>query len=261
VSCQADGCPDDLIRVRLRWSEIITSEAARDLDAARIRRLGYDPQDPDSVRRYLQDADNFDGGDWYPWHSEFSEHARRIDADNAEISSVIIEGAAHPQAEGVAVKYTVYAKRPEVIVYAIEAGSPEEAGERYLTDGEETGSYLDGDTEVTVEPAAVPRGQCEFCHAADAALTAVLAADPDQAVCGACHADPRLPTVSLAAVSDSRPVYVVSRGDLARIAGREVTDTEAARIAGAIGNSTASEAIGDAVVQVCGYPAEPDESD
>lgn len=103
------------------------------------------------------------------------------------------------------------------------------------------------------------RGQCEFCHAADAALVAVLSADPDQAVCEACHADPRLPTVSLAAVSDSRPVYVVSRGDLARIAGREVTDGEAARIARAIGNSTASEAIGEAVVQVCGYPAEPGE--
>ena len=83
--------PGDLIRVRVRWSEIVTSEATRDLDATRIRRLGYDPQDPDSIARYLCDADSFDGDDWYPWHSEFSEHARRIDADSAEISSVAIE--------------------------------------------------------------------------------------------------------------------------------------------------------------------------
>lgn len=83
--------PGDIIRVRVRWSEIVTREAARDLDATRIRRLGYDPQDPDSIARYLRDADSFDGDDWYPWHSEFSEHARRIDADNAEISSVTIE--------------------------------------------------------------------------------------------------------------------------------------------------------------------------
>jgi hypothetical protein len=102
------------------------------------------------------------------------------------------------------------------------------------------------------------RGQCEFCHAADVNLAAVLSADPDQVVCEACHADPRLPTVSLAAVNDGRPVYVVSRGDLARLAGREVTDSEAARIARAIGNSTASEAIGDAVWQVCGPPGTGD---
>lgn len=111
--------------------------------------------------------------------------------------------------------------------------------------------------------AAVPpgsgRGQCESCHATDVALEAVLSADPDQVVCGACHADRHLATVSLAAVNDSRPVYVLSRGDLARIAGREVTGRDAARIAKAIGNSTVSEAIADAVWQVCGYPAEPDE--
>jgi hypothetical protein len=52
---------------------------------------GYDPQDPESVTRYLQAADSFNGDDWYPWHSEFSEHARHIDADHAEISSVTIE--------------------------------------------------------------------------------------------------------------------------------------------------------------------------
>jgi len=56
-------------------------------------------------------------------------------------------------------------------------------------------------------------------------------------------------------------VYVVSRGDLTRIAGREVTDSEAKRVAEAIGNSTPSGAVGDAVLQVCGYLDEPGESD
>jgi hypothetical protein len=88
---QSEDEPGGLIRVRLTWSEIVTSEATRDLDATRIRRLGYNPQDPDSIARYLRDADSFDGDDWYPWHSEFSGHARRIDAYSAEISSVTIE--------------------------------------------------------------------------------------------------------------------------------------------------------------------------
>lgn len=81
----------DVVRARVRWSEIVTREAVRDLDAARMRRLGYDPRDPDSVKRYLQDADDFDGDDWYPWHAEYGEHARHIDTDNAEISAVTIE--------------------------------------------------------------------------------------------------------------------------------------------------------------------------
>jgi hypothetical protein len=158
------------------------------------------------------------------------------------------------------VKYTVYEKRTELIAYEIEADDPDDAEGRYLTDGVETGSRLDGDSEVTVEPAAVRRGQCEFCHAIDMVLEAVLSGDPDQVVCAACHADPRVPTVSLAVVTDSRPAYVVSRGDLARIAGREVTDGEAKRIVKAIDNGAASEAIGEAVWQVCGPPAEPDQS-
>lgn len=81
----------ETVRVCVVWSEVVTREAARDLDATRMRRLGYDPQDPDSVTRYLQDADDFDGDDWYPWHSEFSEHARRIDVGDAEIISVTVE--------------------------------------------------------------------------------------------------------------------------------------------------------------------------
>jgi hypothetical protein len=88
---QPQGEQVNVVRVRVTWSEIVTSEAARDLDAARMRRLGYDPQNPDTIVRYLQEADSFDGDDWYPWHSEFSEHARRIDADHAEIRSVTIE--------------------------------------------------------------------------------------------------------------------------------------------------------------------------
>jgi hypothetical protein len=91
ITDQAGHGPGEVVRVRVRWSEVITSEATRDLDATRMRRLGYDPHDPDSVTRYLQDADGFDGNDWYPWHSEFSEHARRIDADQTEIRSVTIE--------------------------------------------------------------------------------------------------------------------------------------------------------------------------
>jgi hypothetical protein len=41
--------PGDTIRVRVRWSEIVTREASRELDATRMRRLGYDPQDPHSI--------------------------------------------------------------------------------------------------------------------------------------------------------------------------------------------------------------------
>jgi hypothetical protein len=81
----------EVVRVRLTWSEIVTREAYRDLDASRMRRLGYDSRDPESIRRYLEDADGFDGADWYPWHSEFGEHARHIGTDDAEISSVGIE--------------------------------------------------------------------------------------------------------------------------------------------------------------------------
>ena len=117
---------------------------------------------------------------------------------------------------------------------------------------------MDGDTEVTVESPAARRGYCEFCHAADVELAAVLSADPDQEVCEACHANPRVPTISHAVVSDDRPAYVVSRGDLARIAGREVNDSEVARILKTIENSTAMEAIGEAARQVCGSPPEPE---
>ena len=69
----------------------------------------------------------------------------------------------------------------------------------------EAGSPMDGDTEVTVESPAARRGYCEFCHAADVELAAVLSADPDQEVCEACHANPRVPTISHAVVSDDRP--------------------------------------------------------
>lgn len=108
------------------------------------------------------------------------------------------------------------------------------------------------------QPAAARHGQCGFCRAADVVLAAVLSADPDQEVCEPCHADPRVPTVSRAVVGDDRPAYVVSRGDLARDAGREVTDSEVDRILAAIDNGTAPEAISDAVWQVCGSPAEPE---
>jgi hypothetical protein len=85
--------PEEDIRVRVRWSEVVWTEATRELDAARIRRLGYDPADVASLEQYLTDADDFTGDDWYPWHSEFAgaDNARRIDAGDAEICAVVIE--------------------------------------------------------------------------------------------------------------------------------------------------------------------------
>lgn len=94
---------------------------------------------------------------------------------------------------------------------------------------------------------------CEWCEE-PAEIVAVLGSDNDTRLCARCHADPRVPTISLAALADQTPVYVVTRADLARMAWRDVTDEEAARIAEAIGHSTAGEAVGDAVFAVCGSP-------
>lgn len=82
--------PDEMIRVSLTWTEVVTREAWRDLTTAPIRRRGYNPRDPESVRRYLLAADDFDGIDWYPWHSEFAEDSRRIDTSDAQIVTVAI---------------------------------------------------------------------------------------------------------------------------------------------------------------------------
>jgi hypothetical protein len=113
-----------------------------------------------------------------------------------------------------------------------------------------------------VEPATEgDRGQCEFCTARDVALTAALSGDPDQLVCAACHADEQVPTVALSVLADDRPAWTVTRGDLARLAGRALTDAELAPVVKAIGNSTAFEAIADAVIQVCGYPPAADDED
>jgi hypothetical protein len=38
---------------------------------------------------------------------------------------------------------------------------------------------------------------CESCLATKVLLVARLVADPDQLVCGTCHDDPRIPTISL----------------------------------------------------------------
>lgn len=55
------------------------------------------------------------------------------------------------------------------------------------------------------------------------------------------------------------PVWAVTRSRVEELAGRRVTDEEAARIAKAIDFSTANEAVEDAVLQVCGYPPEEDD--
>lgn len=53
----------------------------------------------------------------------------------------------------------------------------------------------------------------------------------------------------------------ITYADLDLIAGREVTDDEAERIADCIDNSTASESIAAAVEQVCGLPDDDDDED
>lgn len=121
------------------------------------------------------------------------------------------------------------------------------------------GSYLDGRHGVTVEPAA-QSGQCAACRRAGVALAAALA-DGDgcgRLVCADCHLNPRVPTVSLAALGDCRPVYVLARGDITRLAGHEVTDEEAERVKNAL---ALQEAVNSAVEQVCGFPEEYDPDD
>jgi hypothetical protein len=51
-------------------------------------------------------------------------------------------------------KYLVYERRAETVVYSVEAASEEDAEARYLKDGEEVDSYLSDDREVEVEPGA-----------------------------------------------------------------------------------------------------------
>jgi hypothetical protein len=50
VMKQSHGESDDLIRVRVRWSEVVTCDGARDLDATRIRRLGTTRKTRDQSR-------------------------------------------------------------------------------------------------------------------------------------------------------------------------------------------------------------------
>ena len=83
--------PAETVRVRVTWSETVWMEGTRELDAVRMRRLGYDPADKASVEKYLNDAEDFEGDDWWPWHSEFADVGRRVDSDNATIESVTIE--------------------------------------------------------------------------------------------------------------------------------------------------------------------------
>ena len=94
-------------------------------------------------------------------------------------------------------------------------------------------------------------GQCSHCGQVDAQLTAALSADPGQEVCEACELEPGLVTFPLAALADDREVWTVTRGDVVWLAGREVTDLEADRLAAAIGDATADTVAG-VVAVVCG---------
>ena len=87
---ETTGQDEETVRVRVTWCETVWCEGERELDAARMRRLGYDPADTASVEKYLDEAEDFEGDDWYPWHSEFADVGKRIDADNATIESVEI---------------------------------------------------------------------------------------------------------------------------------------------------------------------------
>ncbi len=98
-------------------------------------------------------------------------------------------------------------------------------------------------------------GDCGWCDAV-AEMVAALGSDNDTQVCAACHANPGIPTVSLAALADETPVYVITRGDLVEMAWRDVTDQEAKIISGAIVDSGVRRSISDVVSAVCGpHPA------
>jgi hypothetical protein len=94
-------------------------------------------------------------------------------------------------------------------------------------------------------------GLCCHCGQVDARLVAALSADPGQEVCEACALDPDVAAFPLSALADDREVWTVTRGDLAWLAGREVTDGEAVRLAAVIGDRTAGT-VARLVEEVCG---------
>jgi hypothetical protein len=105
------------------------------------------------------------------------------------------------------------------------------------------------------DPNARPCGACAWCDNV-AYLVAVLGSDTDAQVCADCHANPGIPTISLAALADETPVYVIARSDLAEMAWRDVTDEEVRLITGAITDSGIRRAVGDIVNGVLGpHPA------
>lgn len=93
-------------------------------------------------------------------------------------------------------------------------------------------------------------GQCAHCCSVDVPLTAAMSADPGLEVCEACAMDPDLATFPLSALADDREVFTLTRGDMAWLAGREVTDCEAAALAAAIGDTTAGT-VAELVQAVC----------
>lgn len=104
-------------------------------------------------------------------------------------------------------------------------------------------------------------GDCGWCDAV-AEMVAALGSDNDTQVCAACHANPGIPTVSLDALADETPVYVITRGDLAEMAWRDVTDQEAKIISGAIVDSGVRRSVSDIVAGVCGpHPAFAEEDE
>lgn len=96
-----------------------------------------------------------------------------------------------------------------------------------------------------------PVGDCARCRKV-AVMVAALASDPGRQVCADCHERFDVATVSLPALADDRPVYGITRGDLVRLAGREVSDAEAAEVAKGLGRL---EAVTDVVLAACGSPS------
>lgn len=106
-----------------------------------------------------------------------------------------------------------------------------------------------------------PCGACGWCDNV-AYLVAALGSDTEMQVCADCHANPKIPTVSLAALADETPVYVITRADLAEMAWRDVGEDETKIIGKAITDSGIRRAVSDIVAGVVGpHPAFAEEDE
>jgi hypothetical protein len=98
-------------------------------------------------------------------------------------------------------------------------------------------------------------GRCAACGTGDVLLTGALADDTDLYVCQVCHDNPELLTVALEALWDDRAVYTITRGDLVRSAGRELTEDEISEVTGQMENSeSVREGVDESVYRVLGSP-------